>query len=400
MKFYHRLSTKLMLALTIFSLMPAIIITLYANYYFNNQLVEQTVNQQKRQVAMLKSHLETLLSMISTDLSFLSQCRPMREYLVLQTALLESAPQQNLPFIKDAQPVALNILERKLKAVEQEFITLTRHRKIYQKISFLDETGQEKLRIDSNGFRSWAVDYGQLQSQSQQAWFKKMMLSGQPTLISPMASLPEQQGKTPLQPIIRYALNTYSPTRKKVGTIIFQIDTQQFFNWLGSAFLVNADGYFLHHPNPNKRWGGEQNLNTSYHLSQEYPTLAKTILATDGISQINQASLYYQHVSIPGSPEQWILIVQANKSDFSKEFFLLISLILAITLLMILIFTLLWSGPMTRALEQLTQVAETFSQGEWVGQPITIKNQGEISRLAQAMENMRTNMIKFFERRL
>jgi HAMP domain-containing protein len=122
-------------------------------------------------------------------------------------------------------------------------------------------------------------------------------------------------------------------------------------------------------------------------------------LTTNGISQTTKTTLYHQHINLPGSSQQWILIVQEDITDFSQEFFLLISLILATTLLLILIFTLLWSGQMTRALEQLTQVAETFSKGEWMEQPITIKNQGEIGRLAQAMENMRSNMIKFFERR-
>lgn len=398
MRFYHRLPTKLMLAFTIFSLVPAILIGIYANNYFNKTLFKQTVNQQMYQVQILKNHLETLFSMIEGDLSFLSQCRPMREYLVLQTALLESES-QHLPFIREAEPVARNILERKLKAVEQEFLTLARHRKIYHQISLLDEVGQEKLRIDSNGFRSWAVDYRYLQNQSQQDWFKNI-LARQPVLVSPLnLSQQPEEIKTPPKPIIRYALNTYSPTQKKAGTLTLQVDANQFLNPLGSAFLVSADGYFLHHPNSNKSWGNEQDLNTGYHLTQEYPTLAKTILATNGTSQTAEATLYYQHINLPGSSQRWILIVQENLTDFSQEFFLFISLILATTLLLIFIFTLLWSGQMTRALEQLTQVAETFSKGEWMEQPITIKNKGEIGRLARSMENMRSNMIKFFERR-
>jgi HAMP domain-containing protein len=380
MKIHHRLRTKLIIMFSIVALMPALITGIYAIHVSSKSLRMRALTTQTAHAEILAKSITSFLSMVKGDILFLSQSPLMKSYLHLRGTK--------------------SFLNR--KKLEKEFLTLSRNRRIYYQLRYLDETGQEVVRIDSDGLRSWIVDKEQLQNKSDRYYFKNTMrLLGKRVFVSPL-DLNREMGKieVPHKPVIRYAVTVYD-NNQKAGIVIMNIDANQFLEPLDDARLVTEDGYFAAHPNAKKRWGGVGDLNTGYNLGKEYPRLANKIRGRDDTISTPIVTLSHFKVSVPGSADDWILIVQRDTDDILKSvvaFRTTFILILVFTIVITLFFALLFSAKITRPIEQLTRVADAISKGELIDNRVTVSAKGEIGQLAQAFERMRVTMVKSFER--
>ncbi|HEW98526.1 MAG: hypothetical protein DRR00_21690 [Candidatus Parabeggiatoa sp. nov. 3] len=409
MKIYHRLRTKLVVVFFIVTLIPALITGIYAIQVSSKSLRKHALATQTEQGKTLAHGITSFLSVVRGDLLFLSQSMPMKDYLNLRSAIALSSksepPAETMP--PDSENSALqtfhNILEKKQQNLEQEFLALSRNRRIYYQIRYLNETGQEVVRVDFDGLRTQVIPQDKLQDKSNRYYFKKTVrLSGKQIFVSPL-DLNREKGEieVPYKPVIRYGINAYDDNRKKAGIVILNIDASQFIKQLDKIRLVDNQGYFLNHPDPEKSWGGTRDLNTGYDLKKEYPQLANKILGQQGIISNRALTLSYLRVSVPASPLFWTLIIQRDTHDILKsvtDFRATFTFILIIAILIALIFALFFSAKITRPIEYLTRIADAISKGELVDNRVEINDKGEIGQLAHAFERMRVSMIKSFER--
>ncbi len=394
MKIHHRLRTRLIIMFSIVALMPALITGIYAIQVSSKSLRMQALTTETAQAKILAKSITSFLLMVKGDILFLSQSPLMKSYLhQIAPSDLEDKTLQGIQYA----------LEKNRKKLEKEFLALSRNRRIYYQLRYLDETGQEVVRIDSDGLRSWIVDKEQLQNKSNRYYFKKTMrLLGKRVFVSPL-DLNREMGKieVPHKPVIRYAVSVYDNNNQKAGIVIMNVDANQFLEPLDDARLVTEDGYFAAHPDIEKRWGGVRDLKTGYNLGKEYPRLANQIRAKNNTISTPIVTLSHLRVSVPGSADNWILIVQRDTDDILKSvvtFRTTFILILVFTIVITLFFALLFSAKITKPIEQLTSIANAISKGELTDNRVTISAKGEIGQLAQAFERMRVTMIKSFER--
>jgi HAMP domain-containing protein len=393
---------------SIVALMPALITGIYAIQVSSKNLRIRALTTQTAQAEILAKSITSFLSMVKGDILFLSQSPLMKSYLHLRgkkSFLNSASPYQIAP--SDLEPKTLQdfqyALEKNRKKLEKEFLTLSRNRRIYYQLRYLDETGQEIVRIDSDGLRNWIVDKEQLQNKSDRYYFKNTMrLLGKRVFVSPL-DLNREMGKieVPHKPVIRYAVNVYDNNNQKAGIVIMNVDANQFLEPLNDARLVTKDGYFAAHPDAKKRWGGVSDLKTGYNLSKEYPRVANQIRGRNNTISTPTVTLSHFRVSVPGSADNWVLIVQRDTDDILKSvvaFRTTFILILVFTIVIALFFALLFSTKITKPIEQLTRVADAISKGELTDNRVTILAKGEIGQLALAFERMRVTMIKSFER--
>jgi HAMP domain-containing protein len=387
MKIYHRLRTKLSIAFIIVTLIPTLIIGIYAI-----QVASQTLQAQT-------------LSIVKSDLLFLSQSAPLREYLNLHTVLMSDSQIESVPTnsTEATQQAVHNILEQKQTALEQEFLSFSRYRRIYYQIGYLDEIGQEIARVDADEFKSWIVDKKLLKNNADRYDFKETIrLSSKQIFISKL-DLNREQGQieVPHKPVIRYAVNVYYPNNQRAGIVTINADVNQFLQALGDAFLIDQEGFFLHHPNPKKEWGGPNDLKTGVTFEKDYPQIASQVLNKNGTLSTNTAAISYQRIIIPGSSQQWTLLVLHHTREIFQgimEFRLAFNIILAIAILIAIWFAIILSAKITRPIEQLTRIADAISKGELIENRVEIHDKSEIGQLAQAFERMRVSMIKSFEK--
>lgn len=302
MKLSQNLRTTLIIIFLMIILAPAVITTFYTVQMSNETLEKLAITTQFGYARTLTHNIESFLATVKGDILFLSQSAPLKAYLASRTETEEE-------------------IERKRQILEEEFLAFSRSRGIYYQIRYLNETGKEVVRVDSDGTVSKSIERNNLQDKSKRYYFKEtMVLSGQEIFVSPL-DLNRERGQieAPYKPVIRYAINVYYDNTQPAGIVILNVDANQFLKPLEGVRLVNQEGYFASHPEPTQCWGGSNDLNTGYQLSDEYPKLAEKILGQTGVHETNTVILSHQKVKIPSSPHQWTLILQANKDEIANN---------------------------------------------------------------------------------
>ncbi len=382
-----KLRTKLIITFSIITLIPALITGMYAIQVSSNSLRTQALTTQTAHAKTLANNVHSFLSVVQGDVLFLSQSPLMKEYATLRF--------QNTP---------ADILEQKRQYLEQEFLAISKNRGIYYQVRYLNEKGQEVVRVDSDGIKHTIIPRDKLQDKSGRYYFKDAIrLWGTQLFVSPL-DLNREHGaiEVPHKPVIRYGVNVYDDNNNKAGIVIVNVDANKFLKPLGQIRLVDQNGYFLSHPDINKLWGGPTDLNTNEKLQKEYGELSQKILGKNGTISTDKITLSFQTIKVPGVAYEWTLIVQNNTNDILKsvkKFRIIFSLILLLAVLLALFLAWFFSRIITRPLEHLTEAADNISKGELHSNQIEFTDdKSEIGQLARAFERMRVSMIKSFER--
>ena len=292
----------------LFLLAPPLLTSFWVITNANKVIAQSIITTQYAHIHILKHYLESFLMTVANDLLFLAQSSPLQTYLELR---------YQMSILTHSEPaIPTTELEKKRQSLAAEFLLFSRHHGIYDQIRYLDETGQEIVRINSNGTVSQIVADKELQNKADRYYFKETMpLSAEEIFVSPL-DLNRENGnlERPLKPVIRYATLVYYNKARKAGIVVLNIDANQFLQLLEKVRLVDPAGYFLNHPNPNNRWGGPNDLNTDYKFSTEYPQLATRALEHSGIYETNNQIVLLQQVNVPGASYQWTLVFPQDKN--------------------------------------------------------------------------------------
>ena len=351
MKLYQYIHTKLVLVFLVVTLIPAATVGIYAMQTSIEALRERELNTQAAMVKILKQHIENFLSSTQKDLIFISESQPLKHYLELRSLHPDSPA-----------------LESTRQTVEQEFLAFSQSRSIYYQIRYLDETGQEVVRVDAEEEDVRVIPKAQLQNKAHRYYFTEtMQFYNQAIFVSPL-DLNRERGQIefPHKPVIRYAMPVYYLDKRKAGIVITNVDANKFLQNLGNTLLVDREGYYLSHPNIRKRWGGPRDLNSGNTLVQDYPDFARKILTErNGSVSTDQFTLSFQRVSVPGLG-YWTLIAQ---QPFDKllpsvaTFRVTFGIILLISVLVALIIAVIVSHMISLSLKGFAHIIEQARVG-------------------------------------
>jgi signal transduction histidine kinase/DNA-binding NarL/FixJ family response regulator len=181
-------------------------------------------------------------------------------------------------------------LDERLKAVETLFDQFSQvNQKIYN-IRYLDNTGQERVRINFDGNTTKIVRSQNLQNKSHRYYFQKSINLPPGGLYFSSLDLNIEYGKieVPFKPVLRFATPVFIDGKRRAGIIIFNllINTPLFLHKitendkLKNYILVDQNGFYLHHPDEAKEWGMMEKLKRLRHnFKQDYPSVAEPILS-------------------------------------------------------------------------------------------------------------------------
>lgn len=386
MKFYHRIRTKLAVAFLLVAGIPAAAIGVYSMQVSSDTLLSGEYDNQTQQVGKLKREIESFLADVKGDVVFLSESTPLQAYLSLRSSQADKAT-----------------LEAARRGMEREFLSFSKNREVYYQVRYLDETGLETVRVDSDGTNSKLIPAGRLQNKGSRYYFADSVnLPAGSVFVSPL-DLNRERGKVeiPHKPVIRYAVPVKYPNGDKAGVVLVNVDAKGFLGNLGETMLVDAGGYYLSHPDETKAWGSERDLDTGHNLNDDYPTVADRVLVgSSDIMTVGDAVMSYQQAQIPGTSQHWTLISRrpitdllASVSEFRTTFIIIVTGAMAIALLLALFV----GARITRPIEYLTEMAQKVSTGE-LRERVSVKDKGEIGQLAQAFERMRVSTTKLLGR--
>lgn len=202
-------------------------------------LTSSLADEERRAVARMQSAIGDVFDIIVGDLLFLTEQNELQ-------ALFAGSP--------DARP-----------AIAQEYLALARHRQIYDQIRFLDESGQEQVRINFNSGLPSVVPDDALQDKGQRYYFRDVIaLRPGEIFVSPFDLNIEQDAiEMPLKPMIRIGTPVVDAQGGKRGILLLNYLGTNLLTQLmgideqspGQAMLLNADGFWLLAPSPEDAWG-------------------------------------------------------------------------------------------------------------------------------------------------
>ncbi|MBI3922109.1 MAG: PAS domain S-box protein, partial [Armatimonadetes bacterium] len=202
----------------------------------------------------------------------------------------------------------------------ESFVATMRAYGRYAEMRYLDETGKEVVRVNKVRDHALVVPPAELQNKAERYYFKEAIaLSAGEVYFSPI-DLRRDFGRrvVPLQPMLRIAMPVFSTKGERRGLVIANVVPQPLVHpdllmhpGRGqSAFIADAEGYYVHHTDVKKEFGGPGDLNTGENVRRDYPDLADQILSGKRGREYGRTGdvIFYQPILSPGTPRRlWIL---------------------------------------------------------------------------------------------
>ncbi len=152
-----------------------------------------------------------------------------------------------------------------LRDLNNNLLSFSSRKGVYDQIRFLDETGMEVVRVNYNDGNPAIVPEEQLQLKVKSYYFKNtFMLAPGEVFVSPF-DLNIEQGEIemPLKPMIRFGTPVFDSSGENRGIVVLNYLganvihnlERVFANSVGQLMLLNHDGFWIKGLKPEDEWG-------------------------------------------------------------------------------------------------------------------------------------------------
>ena len=384
MKIFNRIQYRLLAVILVVVLVPLIGTSLYGNWFTSGILREQALSQARNDTNQAVSQIDHLLSDVGKDVLFLSELSSLQSLMQARS--------------EGDQASAYHWRQ----IVENDFITFSRQRGIYDQIRYINKDGMEIIRVDSDGIQVTPIPKEELQDKSGRYYFSQAVnLAKGATLISPLDLNRERSGiETPHQPVIRYATPIVDQDGERHGVVIVNVLANKLLDIVqdmnkrrhSPVFLVDQDGYYLVHPDTTREWGGPNDLDSGFRLQQDYPEAQASILTGEPGELVTERALVYSPVHPnPDDPSYyWTLVYDGSLATlflpvWQFRYTAFFILILATVIAAVMAFWL--AQNFTEPIRSLREGVEQLRKGG-LDEPVEVSTNDEIGDLAHAFNDM------------
>lgn len=169
----------------------------------------------------------------------------------------------DLNFLKQQYERGANLPEE-LDELDEEWSIFSENRGIYDQIRFINQDGDEKIRINYIDHHAVIVDDSKLQNKKDRYYFTETEnLKPDQIYISKIdLNIENNQIEQPIKPMIRFCTPVFDATGQFVGMVVLNYLAQQMidefqFNeegGFGKLYLLNDDGYWIYSGDPDQEW--------------------------------------------------------------------------------------------------------------------------------------------------
>ncbi|MGZ4969305.1 MAG: sensor histidine kinase [Methylobacter sp.] len=170
-------------------------------------------------------------------------------------------------YLRD-QPVLHDWLEREsslnLDRLNADLQAFVKYRELYDRILFLDEKGQERVRINRSQGQPVIVPQNELEDKSKLYFVAQALALDKDNIyISPFdLTIEHDKIVQPVKPVIRFGTPVFDRQGHKRGIILLNYGGQRLIDRLrtisqqsiGDLWLLNANGYWLMGDRPEDEW--------------------------------------------------------------------------------------------------------------------------------------------------
>ena len=173
---------------------------------------------------------------------------------------------------------------------------------IYDQIRWIDEFGQERLRINQTPLLPMRLSDTELQNKSDRYYFSKAMLLGKEQFYFSPFDLNVERGviETPRKPMIRVTKPVFDDQGQNKGVIVLNYLGNGLLSRLNTLndersqalWLTNEQGYWLLGNTPEEEWGFMYDR-SDLTLNQQYPEAWQRIVSNEQGHFSNDSGLWY-----------------------------------------------------------------------------------------------------------
>ncbi len=293
-----KLQNQILLLLLLSSIIPVVIVGTYGIVSFTNTLSKVAKNNLEKQLDDESQKIHTMTDGSSDDVLFLSKT----------------------PEIQGL--VEFNNRSDWKKQLQTIFTSLIQTKPFYMQMRYIDENGQEIVRVDGDGTNVKVRSESELQNKKNRPYFTETMKLPPGEIYTSPIELNQEKGQIerPFKPTIRYATSVVDSSGKKRGIVIANVLANRVIEIVKQAnagekqaLLVDSRGFYISHPKPQKEWGFDLQKNEK--LENDYPPeIAKQILHSQQgvISEGTDEILAYERIVF--DPRQSYFLVAITKA--------------------------------------------------------------------------------------
>lgn len=296
----------------------------------------------------------------------------------------------------------------------QIFISFVESKPFYQQLRYLDEGGQELVRVEFDGQQAVLISSATLQNKRERPYFlETMKLSAGEIYISEL-ELNREQGRIqiPLTPVIRYAMPIFDPAGTRRGIVVLNIYADSFLSQLrqetGQTYLANQEGFYLDHPDSTHEFGFD--LGTDFTIQQEFQEALKQVEKADTAVGVHvdstHVATFHKIRFDPRQPERyWLLAYVLPKDEIFTEINVLTFVMLGIvggTAILVVMIAFWVVRSITEPINLLATASQQITAGN-LDVSLPISREDEIGVLAVAftqMANQVQNLVGSLEQRV
>jgi len=169
------------------------------------------------------------------------------------------------------------------RTVEYASLMLMKSRRKYDQVRILDIDGMERMRVNDNSGNPVIVPESELQDKSNRSYYldAKSLLPGE-VYLSPLdLNIENEKIEIPFKPMLRYVMPVTDQDESIIGYVIINYladrlrarAEQVALHQSETHWLLNAEGYYLFGPDPDRLWGFQISERAGHSLRMEDPEL-------------------------------------------------------------------------------------------------------------------------------
>ncbi|EIT70368.1 MULTISPECIES: GAF domain-containing protein [Hydrocarboniphaga] len=197
--------------------------------------------------------------------------------------------------------------EPQLATTATEFISILRQKPLYRRLRIFDSQGMELLRIERHGRSLDRSPQSGLESKARRDFFEEAQKLEPGSVYVSRFDLDVQGGQIVQPPTPMLRLST--PVRlegRSAMVITLNLDGDQLIEAMHRILdkrgrqgtLIDDQGYWLYHPNPAMRWGGQ--IGTEEKLARRDPELWQRMQASAGNAGVRQNTYFHPLLPLRG----------------------------------------------------------------------------------------------------
>ncbi|EAY27133.1 SpoIIE family protein phosphatase [Microscilla marina] len=278
LKLFRNLNISIKLALPVIVLLVLSIATyvILSDKYATDALYDQAKRKSKSEIKNEATQVEQFFQSAQTDLLFLSRLSQLNKLSADTTK-------------EDAS--------ESLHTLTETFQQLARTRKVFSQIRFIDQNGQELIKVDYKNGNANSTERQALKNSKGEEFFVKtrQLQEGQFYHTTPYLKKDRKQTPDISQPTLTYATPVMDKNDQKSGMIVVDLDLNLLMDNLRAwekndnkiiknkshtnLSLLTSEGYYVYHTNNTLLWGKDLKMPT-HNISEREPDQVQKLLST------------------------------------------------------------------------------------------------------------------------